>query len=130
FSSPLSHALIRYMAFGPTATPAQIAYYERMLISSPPDARADIGIAMSDLELHHALPRLNVPTIVLGGEKDRLTPPSHAKRIAEALPQLVRLTVLEQTGHMAPLERPEQVNDALLELGSKLGRELAGSAKV
>jgi len=130
FSSPLTHAMIRYIAFGPTATPAQIAYYERELIASPPDARADIGIALSDLELHHALPRLNVPTIVLAGDRDRLTPPAHAKRIAEQLPDLIRLTVLEQTGHMAPLERPEQVSGALLELASKLSREVAGSAKV
>jgi pimeloyl-ACP methyl ester carboxylesterase len=130
FSSPVSHALIRYIAFGPTATAAQIAFYERMLIASPPDARADIGIALSDLELYHALPRLTVPTIVLAGAKDRLTPPSHAKRIAEQLPDLVRLTVLEETGHMAPLERPDQVNQALLDLAHYTGRELAGSAKV
>jgi pimeloyl-ACP methyl ester carboxylesterase len=126
----VSHALIRYIAFGPTATAAQIAFYERMLIASPPDARADIGIALSDLELYHALPRLTVPTIVLAGAKDRLTPPSHAKRIAEQLPDLVRLTVLEETGHMAPLERPDQVNQALLDLAHYTGRELAGSAKV
>lgn len=130
FSSPLIHALIRYVAFGPAATPAQVAYYERMLIASPPDARADIGIALSELELYDALPRLTVPTIVLAGDKDRLTPPSHAKRIAEQLPNLVRLTVLPQTGHMAPLERPDEVTGALLELEHQLGRALAGSAKV
>ena len=67
---------------------------------------------------------------ILQQMKDRLTPPSHAKRIAEQLPQLVRLTVLEDTGHMAPLERPDQVSEALLELAGKLGRALAGSAKV
>jgi len=130
FSSPVTHALIRYVAFGPTATPAQIAYYERMLIASPPDARADIGIALSDLELYHALPRLNVPVIVLAGAKDRLTPPSHAERIADQLPQLRRLVILEETGHMAPLERPGEVNACLLELAGSLGRPLAGSAKV
>lgn len=130
FSSPLSHAMIRYVAFGPTSTPAQIAFYERMLIASPPDARADIGIALSELELYDALPRLNVPTIVIGGEKDRLTPPSHAERIAEQLPQLVRLIILEDTGHMGPLERPEQVSQALLELLHKAGRDLAASARV
>jgi pimeloyl-ACP methyl ester carboxylesterase len=130
FSSPLSQALIRYIAFGPTATPAQIAFYERMLIASPPDARADIGIALSELELYGALPRLTVPTIVLAGAKDRLTPPSHARRIAAQLPDLVRLTILEETGHMAPLERPEAVSHALLELAHRSGRELAGSAKV
>ena len=48
------HALIRYVAFGPNATPAQVAFYERMLIAWPPDARASIGIALSD---GRALPR-------------------------------------------------------------------------
>ena len=105
FSTPLTAAAIRYVAFGPTATPAQVAFYERMLIASPPDARANIGIALSELELHDALPRLTVPAIVIAGEKDRLTPPSHARRIAEALPKLEGLTVLPGTGHMAPLEQ-------------------------
>jgi pimeloyl-ACP methyl ester carboxylesterase len=120
FSSPISHALIRYTAFGPTASPAQVAYYERMLIASPPDARAKIGIALSELELYDALPRLDVPTIVMAGENDRLTPPSHARRIAERLPELVELIILPDTGHMEPLERPREVNDALLNLARRL----------
>jgi pimeloyl-ACP methyl ester carboxylesterase len=78
--------------------------------------RANIGIAMSEMDLHDALPRLTVPTIVIAGAKDRLTPPSHARRIAEMLPQLRRLTVLENTGHMTPLERPDVVIEALAEL--------------
>jgi|SRR5579884_619698 len=121
FSNPLSYAMIRYIAFGPTASPAQIAFYEWMLIASPPDARASIGIALSELELYHALPRLTVPTVVLAGESDRLTPPSHARRIAQMLPQLEELIVLPRTGHMAPLERPEEVTAALSSLASQVG---------
>jgi pimeloyl-ACP methyl ester carboxylesterase len=34
------------------------------------------------------------------------------------LPQLHRLTVLPDTGHMAPLERPDEVIAALLELAA------------
>jgi pimeloyl-ACP methyl ester carboxylesterase len=71
---------------------------------------------MSEMDLHHALPCLTVPTIVIAGTHDRLTPPSHARRIAEMLPELRRLTVLEDTGHMTPLERPDVVTDALAEL--------------
>lgn len=127
FSTPVSVAAIRYIAFGPAATPAQVAYYERMLIACPPDVRANVGIALSELELHDALPRLTVPTIVIGGEDDRLTPPGHARRIAEMLPDLVRLTVLDGTGHMAPLERPDAVNEALLELASRV-RDTAAAA--
>jgi pimeloyl-ACP methyl ester carboxylesterase len=119
FSTPLSSAVIRYVAFGPDASPAQVAFYERMLVTSPPDARAKTGIAMSDMDLQAALPRLTVPTIVIAGANDRLTPPTHAVRIAGMLPRLQRLTVLPDTGHMAPLERPAEVIAALLELAAR-----------
>jgi pimeloyl-ACP methyl ester carboxylesterase len=115
-STPASHAAIRYIAFGPEATPAQIAFYERMLVACPPDARASIGIAMSELELHAALERITVPTLVIGSENDRLTPPSHARKIADMLPNLDRLIILSETGHMSPLERPADVSRAIAKL--------------
>lgn len=116
FSTPLTASLIRYITFGPAASAAQVAFFERMLIECPPDVRAQVGIALSEIELHEALGRLDVPTIVIAGDKDRLTPPSHARRIAEMLPRLERLIVLEDTGHMAPLERHAEVSEALLDL--------------
>jgi pimeloyl-ACP methyl ester carboxylesterase len=120
FSTPLTAAAIRYIAFGPTATPAQVAFFERMLVASPPDIRARVGIAMSDLELSDSLPRLTVPTIVLAGERDRMTPPAHARRIAEKLPQLEQLVILDETGHMAPLERHDEVSGAIQRLVAKV----------
>lgn len=123
FSTPLTAAAIRYVAFGPAATPAQVAFYERMLIASPPDARANIGIALSEIELYDALPRLMVPAIVIAGASDRLTPPSHARRIAEMLPQLEGLTVLEDTGHMGPLERHREVTELLAQLAATIGHD-------
>jgi len=117
-STPLSSGAIRYVAFGPSASPAQVAFYERMLVMCPPGVRADIGIAMSEMDLHHALPHLTVPTIVIAGAVDRLTPPAHARRIAEMLPELARLVVLQDVGHMTPLERPDVVTDALVELAA------------
>jgi pimeloyl-ACP methyl ester carboxylesterase len=128
FSTPFTHAAIRYIAFGPAATPAQVAFYERMLIASPPDARASVGIALSEVELYGALPRLTVPTTVVAGDRDRLTPPSHARRIAEELPQLERLIVLDDTGHMAPLERHDAVSEALAALAAKVGHDAGALA--
>jgi len=125
FSTPLSSALIRHVAFGPEASPAQVAFYERMLVTSPADARAKTGIAMSEMELHHALPRLTVPAIVIAGAEDRLTPPSHATRIAGQLPQLRRLTILPDTGHMAPLERADAVIAAVVELVALIAERVA-----
>ncbi len=121
FSTPVSDAMIRYTAFGPTATPALVAFYERMLVACPSDVRADVGLALTDLELDHAVPRIVVPTLVLAGENDRLTPPRHAERIAEALPGPKRLLILPRTGHMSPLERPDEIADALAELAVSAG---------
>ncbi|MBV8219668.1 MAG: alpha/beta fold hydrolase [Solirubrobacterales bacterium] len=118
YSTPLSYAAVRHIAFGRHASPAQIAFFERMLVTCPPDVRAKIGIAMSEMDLHEAVPRLTVPTTVLVGADDRLTPPSHSRRIAENLPQLEALIVLPETGHMTPLERPEQVTAALVDLAT------------
>jgi pimeloyl-ACP methyl ester carboxylesterase len=118
FSSPLQHALIRYVAFGPTATTGQVAFYERMLVSTPPDVRAAAGIAISDMDLWEAVSRLTVPTLVVTGELDRLTPPAHGRRIAETLPEPAGLLELPQTGHMSPLERPQELAAALIQLVS------------
>jgi pimeloyl-ACP methyl ester carboxylesterase len=115
-SSPIGHAMIRYFAFGPQASPGQVAFYERMLIECPPDVRSGAGLAMMDMDLYQALERLTVPTLVVVGELDRLTPPAQARRIAEELPQLTELIVLPQTGHMGPLERPAELSNALAEL--------------
>ncbi|HEY3726962.1 MAG TPA: alpha/beta fold hydrolase [Solirubrobacteraceae bacterium] len=116
FSSPIQQAAIRYVAFGPTATAGQVAFYERMLMECSPDARAATGVAMSDMNLYEAVAKLTVPTLVVAGDRDRLTPPTHARRIAESLPHLQALIELPETGHMSPLERPHQLVIALVEL--------------
>jgi pimeloyl-ACP methyl ester carboxylesterase len=116
FSSPLAHTLIRHVAFGPDATAGQVAFYERMLIECPPKVRAATGIAISDMDLWQAVARITVPTLVIAGSDDRLTPPAHARRIADTLPRPAGLIELERTGHMTPLERPAEVADALHKL--------------
>ncbi len=78
--------MIRYTAFGPHASTGDVAFYERMLIDSPPDVRAAVGVALSSMDLWHAVASITVPTLVIAGADDRLTPPAHARRIAEALP--------------------------------------------
>jgi pimeloyl-ACP methyl ester carboxylesterase len=113
FSSPLSQAVVRYVAFGPGATAGDVAFYERMLLDTPAAVRAACGVALSDMDLWSAVAGLTIPTLVIAGERDRLTPPEHARRILEALPDPAGLIVLEKTGHMSPLERPRELTDAL-----------------
>jgi pimeloyl-ACP methyl ester carboxylesterase len=131
FSSPLHHAAIRYVAFGPDVEPALIEFYSGMVAACPADVRAAVGLAMADMDLDHALARLTVPTLVMAGERDRLTPAAHARRIADALPQLAGLVELPNTGHMGPLERPAEVAAALRKLAvQQEDREGAASGSV
>lgn len=116
FSTPLQEALIRHLAFGPHASRGAVAFYERMLIHCPADARAATGLALSQMDLWDALARLTIPTLVVDGERDRLTPPALAQRMARELPDCVGLIELPDTGHMSPLERPQAISDALLRL--------------
>lgn len=56
-----------------------------------------------------------VPTTVLVGSRDLLTPPHHARRLAGAI-RGARLLVAPGAGHMLPLERDELVSTELVRL--------------
>lgn len=119
FSTPLQQAVIRHAAFGPTATAGMVAFYERMLIECAPAARAAAGIALNDMDLWEAVAQLSVPTLVIFGDRDRLTPPAQGRRIAESLPVPAGLLELKATGHMGPLERPAEIAQALAGLTTR-----------
>lgn len=59
------------------------------------------------------LSAINVPTMVLVGDRDPLTPPSRAEEIAAGVPG-ARLVVVSECGHASTLEQPEAVNRALV----------------
>jgi pimeloyl-ACP methyl ester carboxylesterase len=61
-----------------------------------------------------ALPAVRCPVLVGVGSDDRWSPPSQHEEIVAALPVAARYIVFEGSGHMAPLEAPEAVTEALL----------------
>lgn len=56
-----------------------------------------------------------IPTRVLVGTRDLLTPPSHARRIAAEI-STAELIVAPDAGHMLPFERDQLVSSALIKL--------------
>ncbi|CAG9213670.1 alpha/beta fold hydrolase [Burkholderia gladioli] len=58
------------------------------------------------------LPSIAVPSLVLVGDSDPVTPPEFAREMAEAIPG-AKLVIVSECGHTSPLERPEAVNAAL-----------------
>lgn len=58
---------------------------------------------------------IEVPAAVVVGEEDAITPPVAARAMAEELPD-ARLRLVPDAGHMTPMERPDEVRQALADL--------------
>jgi pimeloyl-ACP methyl ester carboxylesterase len=57
---------------------------------------------------------IRVPTLVICGAEDTVTPPALAKTMAQRIPG-ARYVEVEGAGHLAPLEQPERVTEAVRE---------------
>jgi len=104
---PLTPALrfgARVMAFGPGASEGDRALTEHLLRSTHPVARSKAMRFLRHLDARPALEHLTIPTTVIIGEWDRLTPPSRGREIADQLD--ARLVVLPRCGHQGPMEVP------------------------
>jgi 3-oxoadipate enol-lactonase len=55
---------------------------------------------------------IDVPTLVVVGEHDAISPSAEMKKIADAIPN-ARFVEIKSAGHMAPLEDPAAVNAAI-----------------
>ncbi len=61
------------------------------------------------------LNRIGIPTLVIAGAEDAITPPAGAQLMATAIPG-AELAVIPGAGHLAPLEAPDLVNTAIRKL--------------
>jgi len=60
----------------------------------------------------HMLVDIDIPTVVVVGRQDQVTPLMRAEEMAAGIANS-RLVVLEDCGHMSPLEKPDEVTRAL-----------------
>ena len=60
----------------------------------------------------HMLVDIDIPTVVIVGRQDQVTPLPRSQEMAADIANS-RLVVLEECGHMSPLEKPAEVTDAL-----------------
>ncbi len=93
--------------------PALVAAVRDRILATPPQGIANAlhGLG-ARADSRETLPTIEVPTLVLVGAEDVLTPPGEAAIMAAAIPR-ARLDVIAGAGHLANLENPEAVNAAL-----------------
>jgi pimeloyl-ACP methyl ester carboxylesterase len=113
-SSDLAWLLTRKYGFGSRKPdPALVSYVERMNGRTSTEVVARYLRALYTHARFPALEALSeVRTLAICGDHDQLTPLSHSEEIARVLPDS-KLVVVPEAGHVALLEFPEVVNDAI-----------------
>ena len=112
--SDLGYVVTRRMAFGSDdVPPSYVDFASEMLAEIPLEVVADYYPAIGELDEYQALEIVTkVPTVVVGGENDMITPIEHTARIVELLPDAEAIRV-EECGHLGMIEKHEVFNGAL-----------------
>ena len=87
---------------------------DMMLKTKPQGAAAALHGMAGREDQTELLPKISVPTLILVGADDTITPVADSQKMHEAIAGS-RLVVLEKAAHVSNLEQTEQFNQALLD---------------
>jgi non-heme chloroperoxidase len=108
--------------FGPALTRGTVGRSPRQahlvatrdaFLSLPTDVRRQFLIALQGIDFRSGLASVAVPTTVVLGSRDLLTPPRLGRALAAAIPG-ARLVELPGAGHMLPYEEPDRLAEIIL----------------
>ena len=94
-----------------------VAWARRMLVTTPGEGYVGCCQAIQTMDLVPDLASIEVPALVIAGERDPATPPPHLEKIAAGI-NGSRLEVVPDAAHLANVERPEVVSRLLVEFWS------------
>ncbi|MGH8894828.1 MAG: alpha/beta fold hydrolase [Actinomycetes bacterium] len=112
----IEFVLTKRYSFATDVPPSLVQFVQRMHDQTPLDVLAELFPAFDAHDKLEALRVLNgVETLVMGGERDLMTPADHSREMAEHLPGAV-LVILPEAGHLLMLEHHDVVTDHLRDL--------------
>ncbi|MFC7264113.1 alpha/beta fold hydrolase [Streptomyces lutosisoli] len=114
--TPVARRILKYATMGPGSSPGMVEACARIVHACPRKVRHAWSVVLEMLDLDDGVRELKVPTAVVVGTADRLTPVVHARALVAALPHCVGVTELPGLGHMTPVEAPELVTSRIREL--------------
>jgi 3-oxoadipate enol-lactonase len=93
--------------------PDLVARLQAMVRAADDEGYAGCCAAIAAMDQRSDLARITAPTLVISGADDPALPPEHQQVIADGIPG-AQLLSLGPAAHLANLEQPEQVTDALI----------------
>ena len=120
--SDIGFVVTRRLAFGTEVPQEYVDFTDEMLAATPFDVVADFFPGFDGHDKYDALkPIATVPTVVIAGGRDQITPFSHTRRIADRIPK-AELIEIPEAGHMVLLEFHDEVSKALTRLVESAGQ--------
>src|SRR5918997_5078134 len=105
-----------------TSRPDVVEWARRMLLDTPAEGYAACCEAVRDAELSGSLGAISAPTLVIAGADDPAAPPEEAELIGDSIPG-ASLEVIPDAAHLANMEVPEAITQAILDHLSPVVRE-------
>jgi 3-oxoadipate enol-lactonase len=102
--------------------PDVVEWAGRMLLGTPAEGYAGCCEAVRDADLGGRLGTISAPTLVIAGADDPAAPPEGAELIRDSIPE-ASLAVIPDAAHLANIEQPEAVTQAILDHLSSIVRE-------
>lgn len=94
--------------------PDRVRLIEQMILATDPQGIAATQRGMAGRrDFTSTLPDIDVPSLVICGSEDVISTPTEMAEISESLPQ-AEFVEIPGAGHLAPIEQPAAVNDAML----------------
>ena len=97
-----------------SSNPGTVEWAGRMLIETPAEGYAGCCEAIRDMDLRDRLAEIQAPTLVVAGADDEAITLDHAELLRDSIPDS-RLEVVPQAAHLANVEQPEALTQAVLE---------------
>ena len=99
--------------------PEIVKFIRDMMVQTKPEGAAAALRGMAQREDQtQLLPKITVPTLILVGAEDAITPVADSEKMHHAIGSS-QLVVLDHAGHVSNLERTQQFNEALLQFLSQ-----------
>ncbi len=122
--SDLGFVVTRRMAYGSAVPNSYVEFATQMLAETSLDVVSDFYPAFTDLEEYDSFATLaKIPTAVIGGEDDVITPIEHTERIIDLLPG-ADAHILPECGHLGMIQHHDRFNAVLDDLLRRVRRDL------
>ena len=79
-----------------------------ILRQKPETVEADLAAMRDRSDTTSLLPQISIPSLVVCGDADVITPPAESESMAQAIPG-ARFVLIPGAGHLTPMERPGAV---------------------